>query len=502
MERHILALDQGTSSSRAILFDHAARPVAVSQREIETRYPQPGWVEQDAAALASTQISAARDVLAQAGLGPEAVAAIGITNQRETTVAWDERGQPLAPAIVWQDRRTASRCAELRSAGREAAIRARTGLLLDPYFSATKMAWLLDSIPDGHARAAGGALRVGTVDAWLLWQLTGGSTFATDTSNASRTMLLDLDACEWDRALLDLFGVPVGALPEVRPTDADFGLTLPGVLGAQVPIAAVVGDQQSSLFGQACWDEGEAKATYGTGCFLLMSTGAHRRTAPAGLLSTAAWTRRAGDAGTTYALEGSVFVAGAVVQWLRDGLGIIASAAEVEPLASSVADSAGVVFVPAFAGLGAPYWDPDARGIISGLTAGVTRGHLARAALESIAHQTADLVDTLAVAGGTSLRLLRVDGGAARNDLLLQLQADLLGCPVQRAAVAETTALGAALLAGRSVGYWTDDAEVRSLVGDGELFEPRASESWRRSMREQWADAVLRSRSHVRGESA
>ncbi len=502
---HVLALDQGTSSSRAIVFDRRARPVASAQYELRSTFPQPGWVEQDADEIWQTQLRSGREALAAAGLAAADVAAIGITNQRETTIAWDVAdGQPLAPAIVWQDRRTADRCAALRAEGLESQVRARTGLLLDPYFSATKMAWLLDHLPDGHARAEGGGLRLGTVDAWLVDRLTGGRTVATDVSNASRTMLLDLASLDWSPDQLRLFGVPAAALPEVRPTDGGFGLAAPEHFGTEIPVAAVVGDQQAALFGQLCLAPGQAKNTYGTGCFLLETAGSVVPVPPDGLLATIAWQRTAPGVGSApiadaaalaYALEGSVFVAGSAVRWLRDGLGIIRDAADVQALAASVPDAGGVVFVPAFAGLGAPYWDPDARGTISGVTAGTTSAHLARATLEAIAHQVVDLVEALEAGGAPHLDVLRADGGASSNDLLLQVQADLLGRPVERASVAETTALGAALLAGRAVGVWTDDAELADLVGVGARFEPAMPASRRDAERARWADAVARTRS-------
>ncbi|MGZ6312547.1 MAG: glycerol kinase GlpK [Candidatus Limnocylindrales bacterium] len=491
--RYVLALDQGTSSSRAVLFDEGARPVAMAQREVACSFPRPGWVEQDPQALVTSLIEAAREVLARAGVPAAALAVAGIANQRETTIAWDGAGRPLAPAIVWQDRRTAERCAALRAAGHEADVRVRTGLLLDPYFSATKMAWLLDAIPDGRRRAATGDMRLGTVDAWLAWRLTGGRSFATDASNASRTLLLDLATRVWSPEQLARFGIPEAALPEVRPTDGDFGVLEPDILGAEVPLRAMAGDQQAALFGQTCFQPGEAKNTYGTGCFLLATTGPTPPLPPAGLLATLGWLRAAGP---SYALEGSVFTAGAAVRWLRDNLGVIATAMEVEALAASVPDSGGVTFVPAFAGLGAPYWDADARGAIFGLTAGTTTAHLARATLEAIAHQTADLVETLEAGSAVHLPSLRADGGAAANDLLLQLQADLLGRPVERAAVGETTALGAALLAGRAVGFWPDDEALRGLIGSTRrVFEPRASADWRAAMRARWAASVARTRS-------
>ncbi|MET1231439.1 MAG: glycerol kinase GlpK [Candidatus Limnocylindrales bacterium] len=502
---HVLALDQGTSSSRAIVFDILARPVASAQHELRSSFPQLGWVEQDADEIWRTQLRSGREALAAAGLAAADVAAIGITNQRETTIAWDAAsGRPLAPAIVWQDRRTADRCAALRAEGLESLVRSRTGLLLDPYFSATKMAWLLDHLPDGHARAAAGELRLGTVDAWLVDRLTGSRTMATDVSNASRTMLLDLATRDWSPDQLRLFGVPAASLPEVRPTDGGFGLTDPEHFGAEIPVAAVVGDQQAALFGQLCLAAGQAKNTYGTGCFLLETTGSLVPAPPEGLLATIAWQRTAPVAGSApiddagalaYALEGSVFVAGAAVRWLRDGLGIIHDADDVQALAASVPDSGGVVFVPAFAGLGAPYWDPDARGTITGVTAGTTSAHLARATLEAIAHQVVDLVAALEVGGAPHLDVLRADGGASSNDLLLQVQADLLGRPVERAAVAETTALGAALLAGRAVGVWAHDAELADLIGVGARFEPVMPASRRDAERARWAEAVARTRS-------
>jgi glycerol kinase len=494
----ILALDQGTSSSRAIVFDARARIRGAGQVELPTAYPRPGWVEQDPAQILSTQVIAARDALAAAGVGAHEIRAIGITNQRETTIAWDADGTPLAPALVWQDRRTADRCADLRSAGAESSVRERTGLLLDPYFSATKMAWLLDALPDGRRRAADGDVRLGTVDTWLVERLTGGRVRATDPSNASRTLLFDLRDRDWSAALGETFGVPLAALPEIRTSDGDFGELDASWLGAPIRVRGILGDQQAALFGQACFGVGDAKNTYGTGCFLLMTTGADVPRPPSGLLATLGWSLGS-PARISYALEGSVFVAGAAVRWLRDGLGVISDAASVEQLAASVPDTGGVIVVPAFAGLGAPYWDPGARGAVLGITAGTTAAHLARATLEAIAHQTVDLVDALESGGAPPLRALRADGGAASNDLLLQVQADLLGRPVERPAIAETTALGAALVAGFATGLWSSLDEVAALNRPARVFEPQAPESWRRSMRDGWADAVARVRSREPG---
>jgi glycerol kinase len=490
--RHILALDQGTSSSRAIVFDERARPIARAQHEIDSSFPRAGWVEQDPTTIVASQIRAARDALEAAGVAADAIAAVGIANQRETTVAWRRDGRAIHPAIVWQDRRTDPMCASLRAAGLEPGIRGTTGLLLDPYFSATKMAWLLDAVPDARRMAEGGELLLGTVDTFLAWHLTAGATFATDVSNASRTLVLDLAARTWSEPMLGHFGVPRTALPEVRPTDADFGATAPHVLGAPIPLRSMAGDQQAALFGQRCFAPGMGKNTYGTGCFLLVTTGDAAPVPPDGLLATVAWERTDGQ--VRYALEGSVFVAGAAVRWLRDGLGIISGADEVEALARSVEDSGGVVVVPAFAGLGAPYWEADARGGIFGITSGTTRAHIARAVLEAIAHQSVDLIEALEDGGGPRLATLRVDGGAAVDDLLLQLQADLLGRPVERAGIPETTALGAALLAGRAVGLWSDDDELASLVTPGRVFEPVAGADWRGDARRCWKDAVARTR--------
>lgn len=489
---YILALDQGTTSSRAIVFDDQGQPVAVAQQEFLQSYPQPGWVEHDPETLWRTQAAVAVEVLAKACITARQVAAIGIANQRETTLLWERAsGKAVAPAIVWQDRRTADACAQLRAAGREAAIRSRTGLLLDPYFSATKLAWLLDSQPGLRARAEAGELAFGTVDCWLMWKLTGGAVHVTDASNASRTLLFDLHLGDWSDNLLAEFGIPRAVLPSVVDSSGVLGevSTVPELAG--LPIAALIGDQQGALAGQGCFTAGLAKNTYGTGCFLLMHAGHVPPTPPEGLLSTVAG-RRGGA--LSYALEGSVFVGGAVVQWLRDGLGLVASSGEVEALAASVPDSGGVAFVPAFVGLGAPYWDPHARGAIFGLTRGTTGAHIARAALESIALQVADLVGALEQETSLPLTELRVDGGAAANNLLLQLQADLLGRPVVRPLVTETTALGAAYLAGLAVGVWRDENELASLWRAERRFEPALPAAEVAMIKARWQEAVGRCR--------
>ena len=493
--KHILALDQGTTSSRAIVFNQAGQPVAVAQQEFPQSYPQPGWVEHDPETLWQTQAAVAVEALQKAGITARNVAAIGIANQRETTLLWDRTtGQAVAPAIVWQDRRTAEACAILRAASREAAIRARSGLLLDPYFSATKLAWLLASQPGLRARAETGELAFGTVDSWLAWKLTGGAAHVTDASNASRTLLFDLQTGDWSDELLAEFAIPRAVLPRVVDSSGVLGTVsaLPELAG--LPIAALVGDQQGALAGQGCFSAGLAKNTYGTGCFLLMHTGDQALAPPPGLLSTVA-ARRAGR--LSYALEGSVFIGGAVVQWLRDGLGLVGQSSEIEALAASVPDSGGVAFVPAFVGLGAPYWDPQARGAIFGLTRGSTGAHIARAALESIALQVADLVGALESESAQPLAELRVDGGAAANNLLLQLQADLLGRPVVRPLITETTALGAAYLAGLAVGVWRDDNELASLWQAERRFEPRMPAAEVAAIKARWQEAVSRCRSWV-----
>jgi glycerol kinase len=495
MPRYVLALDQGTTSSRAIVFDRRGRPRATARQEFTQHYPQPGWVEHDPRDLWETSRLTALAALAQSNLTGRDLAAIGLTNQRETTLLWDRRtGRPLHRAIVWQDRRTADVCARLRRRGLEPLFRKKTGLLLDPYFSGTKLAWLLDRIPGARRRAQRGELAFGTVDTWLLWQLTGGRVHATDVSNASRTLLLNLRTGEWDGALLKILRIPREVLPAVRDSSDIFGevTSVPALRG--VPIAGIAGDQQAALFGQACWQPGMAKNTYGTGCFLLLHTGQKPVASRHHLLTTAAW--RIGGR-TEYALEGSVFIGGAVVQWLRDGLNLIAQSSDIEKLAASVPDNGGVCLVPAFTGLGAPHWDPAARGIITGLTRGTTAAHLARAAVESIAFQSADLIHAMQADAKIRLRELRVDGGATTNNALLQFQSDLLRVPVVRPRTTETTALGAAYLAGLAVGFWKNRAEIARLWAADRTFRPKAAPAVMRRLQTGWHRAVARAKSQA-----
>lgn len=493
MSRYVMALDQGTTSSRAIVFDRRGLPVASHQQEFRQIYPQPGWVEHDPQDLWRTQLACAQAALKAAGIAARDLAAIGIANQRETTLLWERTsGAALGPAIVWQDRRTAAACAALRAQGREAQVTAATGLLLDPYFSGTKLAWLLDHIPSARARAERGELAFGTVDSWLLWQLTGGAVHATDVSNASRTLLLNLHTLAWDDELLALFNVPRAVLPQVVPSSALLGQTRADLLGAPVPITGIAGDQQAATFGQACFAAGMAKNTYGTGCFMLMNVGAAPQPSANRLLATALWQRAGAPA--VYALEGSVFVGGAVVQWLRDGLQLFGRAEEVEALAAQVPDSGGVMLVPAFTGLGAPYWDAQARGLMIGMTRGTTRAHVARAALESIALQSADVLAAMQKDAQQPITQLRVDGGAARNDLLMQMQADLSGVPVVRPRVNETTALGAAYLAGLATGVWASQEEIAALWQVDRRFEPAIDEDARAERLTRWQRAVQRAR--------
>ena len=489
---YLLALDQGTSSSRSIVFDEHGNIVAQAQQELPQIYPQPGWVEHDPMQIWRGQLATAREALAKAGLKASDIQAIGITNQRETTLVWNRKtGQPIHHAIVWQDRRGEPLCVQLREQGHAALIQSRTGLLVDSYFSATKIKWLLDNVAGAREQAQRGELAFGTVDSWLLWQLTGGKLHATDVSNASRTMLFDIHKNRWDTELLALLEVPASMLPQVLPSSAQYGSTDASLLGAPIAIGGVAGDQQSALFGQACFRAGMAKNTYGTGCFLLMHTGERFQTSANGLLTTsAAQTSEQAE----FALEGSVFVGGAVVQWLRDGLNAIKGSGEVQGLAESVPDSGGVMLVPAFTGLGAPYWKPDARGTITGLTRGTTVAHIARAALESIAYQSTALLLAMsrdaAAAGGAPVSELRVDGGACVNDLLMQFQADLLGIPVVRPVVTETTALGAAYLAGLSSGVYRNRDELSALWRAERRFMPTLDRSRAGERMAQWEHAV------------
>ncbi len=515
----ILALDQGTTSSRAILFDHAGQIVAARQREFPQLFPQPGWVEHDPEAIWETQIGVAREVLAAQHVSAAAIAAIGITNQRETVVVWDRAtGRPIANAIVWQDRRTAVYCDELKAAGWEERIRAKTGLVIDAYFSGTKVRWLLDNVPGARAKAERGDLAFGTIDSFLIWRLTGGTRHVTDVSNASRTLLFNIHTGEWDAELLAELNVPRAILPDVLPSSGLFGETDAALFGQPIAITGVAGDQQAATFGQACYTPGLAKNTYGTGCFMLMNTGPDPKESKNGLLTTIAWgLNRTEDSGLrteppvltsvlmppkgnpqslilTYALEGSIFVTGAAVQWLRDGLRIIESAAETEALAASVPDTGGVYLVPAFAGLGAPYWDPYARGAIVGLTRGSGRAEIVRATLEAVAYQTRDVLDLMQRESGIAVQQLRVDGGMVRNEFLMQFQADILDVPVQRPQVTETTALGAAYLAGLAVGYWRDQDEIAANWAVDRTYEPRMADSERERLYAGWQAAVRKAR--------
>ncbi len=490
-ENYILALDQGTTSSRAIVFDHQGNIVGAGQKEFRQHFPQPGRVEHDAAEIWSTQLGVMTEALAQAGIHASDLAAIGITNQRETTVIWDRKtGKPIHHAIVWQDRRTAQFCDSIREKT-EKTFQDRTGLMLDAYFSGTKVKWLLDNVEGARERAQKGELAFGTMDSWLVYNLTGGELHITDATNASRTLLYNIHTGEWDDELLGLLDVPRSVLPGVRNSSEEYGKTAEGLLGAQVPIAGIGGDQQAATFGQACLTKGMAKNTYGTGCFMLMNTEGEAVPSQNKLLTTVAW-QLGGK--RTYALEGSVFIGGAVVQWLRDGLNIIRDSAEVEALAASVSDSGGVMLVPAFVGLGAPYWDPYARGTIVGITRGTTKAHIARAALEAVAYQSAELLEAMQKDSGAKLKELRVDGGASNNDLMMQFQADILGVPVVRPKVTETTALGAAYLAGLAVGFWKNTDEIAHQWQVDKRFEPQMDEATRAKLMKKWKKAVERSR--------
>lgn len=492
MQKYILSLDAGTTSNRAIIYDMQGKPVASSQRELPQIYPKPGWVEHDPRLIWATMLAAAREAMAAANIAATEIAALGIANQRETTLLWEKStGNPICNAIVWQCRRTAERCDRLRKDGYSDFIRERTGLMPDAYFSATKLEWMLENIPYAAERAASGELAFGTVDSWLIYNLTGGL-HVTDVSNASRTMLYNIHTMSWDDELLSIFGIPKSVLPEIVPSSGVIGTTSPEHLGAPVKIAGIAGDQQAALFGQTCFEPGEVKNTYGTGAFLLMNTGREVPSSKSGLLSTVAWSRDTTLCDTRYALEGSVFVAGAVVQWLRDEIGLIASAVESEALASSVDDTCGCYIVPAFTGLGAPYWDGSARGIITGLTRGVNRRHIVRAALESIAYQVADVLNAMTADTGRNLKAIYVDGGASANNFLLQFQADIVGVPVLRPAYIESTSLGAAYLAGLGAGIWDGEDALSSLSRSHTTFEPKMPAEKREELLSGWHKAVSR----------
>jgi glycerol kinase len=486
---YLLALDQGTSSSRSIVFDENGTVRGLAHQEFTQIYPQPGLVEHNPQEILASQLNTARQALHKAGIDGTGLTAIGITNQRETIVLWDRvTGNPLHNAIVWQDRRTAPVIEQLKADGAESMVTAKTGLLLDPYFSATKTGWLLDHIPGARQRAERGELAAGTIDSWLLWNLSGGRTFATDITNASRTLLFNIHTCDWDDELLRLFNIPRALLPEVKPSSGFFAETAKDIFGIAIPVTGIAGDQQAALFGQLCIEPGMAKNTYGTGCFILMQTGTKAVVSRNRLLTTVAWQLEGRP--VHYALEGSVFTAGAAIQWLRDGLGMIRSAPEIDTLAATVSDTGGVTVVPAFTGLGAPHWNPDARGIITGITRGTTSAHIARATLEAIACQSADVLRAMEADTGAPLKEIRVDGGASASDLLMQMQADLLGIPVRRTEVIETTALGAAYLAGLASKVWKNTDELKSHWKIGRSFAPAIGEADRKKIESRWADAV------------
>ena len=490
MDKYILALDQGTTSSRAIVFDHAGNAVSVAQKEFTQFFPKPGWVEHDPMEIWSSQIGVAQEAISSLRLSKDEIAAIGITNQRETTIVWDAAtGEPVHNAIVWQDRRTAEYCDSLKDKGLTGMIREKTGLIIDAYFSGTKIRWILENVPGARERAEKGELRFGTVDSWLVWNLTGGKVHVTDVSNASRTMLFNINTLQWDQELLDLLNIPISMMPQVRSSSEVYGETSGDVFAEGVPVAGMAGDQQAALFGQMCTEPGSVKNTYGTGCFMLMNTGTEPIMSKNNLLTTIAW--KIGDT-VNYALEGSIFVGGSVVQWLRDGLGIIKSSSEVEELARTVPDNGGVYFVPALTGMGAPWWDQYAKGGIHGITRGTTAGHIARAALEGIAFQTMDIVGAMEKDAGVRLSELKVDGGASRDNLLMQFQADILGADVIRPQVTETTAKGACYLAGLAVGFWDSVAEIKSQWLAERVFHPDAPEEKVNALKEGWADAIRR----------
>ena len=490
MEKFILALDQGTSSSRAIVFDHGGNIRSVAQKEFTQHFPQPGWVEHDPREIWSSEAAVIAEAITSIGIGGKDIAAIGITNQRETTLVWDAAtGEPVYNAIVWQDRRTGEYCDSLKAKGLTDSIRKKTGLIIDAYFSATKIRWILENVPGARARAEAGELRFGTVDSWLVWNLTKGEVHVTDVSNASRTMLFNINTLEWDDELLELFGIPRSMMPKVCSSSEVYGHTKTTIFAHEVPIAGIAGDQQAALFGQMCTSPGSVKNTYGTGCFLLMNTGTKPIISENDLLTTVAW--KIGDT-VNYALEGSIFVGGSVVQWLRDGLGIIRSSSDIEALARTVPDNGGVCFVPALTGLGAPYWDPYAKGCIYGITRGTTAAHIARAALEGIAFQTMDIVSAMEKDAGIRLSELKVDGGASRDNLLMQFQADMVGAKVVRPKVTETTAMGACYLAGLAVGFWNGLEDIASQWQVDRVFEPSADQDSVSRHKALWKDAVKR----------
>lgn len=490
MEKYILALDQGTSSSRAIVFDRHGKTMAVSQKEFTQIFPKPGWVEHNPMEIWSSQASVIAEAITSIDINGLNIAAIGITNQRETTIVWDaETGTPVYNAIVWQDRRTSEYCDSLKRDGRADLIRSKTGLIIDAYFSATKVRWILENVPGARQKAEEGKLRFGTVDTWLIWMLTRGEVHVTDVSNASRTMLFNIHTLQWDKELLELLDIPESMMPQVKSSSEVYGYTKTTLFAHEVPIAGIAGDQQAALFGQMCTEPGSVKNTYGTGCFLLMNSGERPIMSSNNLLTTIAW--KIGDT-VNYALEGSIFVAGSVVQWLRDGLGIIKSSSEVEELAASVPDNGGVYYVPALTGLGAPHWDQYAKGSIYGISRGTTAAHIARAALEGIAFQTMDIVNAMQKDAGVTLKELKVDGGASRNNLLMQFQADILNTSVIRPTVTETTALGAAYLAGLAVGYWESLDHIKSQWGVDTEFKPSAPQETVEALKEGWADAIRR----------
>lgn len=498
MPDYILALDQGTTSSRAIVFDHAGQIVAVAQQEFPQIYPRPGWVEHDPERIWQSQLAVARQVIAEAGISAGDIAAIGITNQRETTILWDRStGEPVHNAIVWQDRRTSKMCDVLKAEGFDQTIRDKTGLVTDAYFSGTKLAWLLEHVPGAREKAERGELAFGTIDSFLTWRLTGGRLHITDVSNASRTMLYDIHKHWWSTTITKRLNIPQAILPQVVPSSMVYGETDPDLFGAAIPLAGMAGDQQAATFGQVCYEPGMGKNTYGTGCFMLLNTGTKPQTSENQLLTTVAWQLEGGP--HVYALEGSIFIAGAAVQWLRDELQLVDSAAETQALAESIDGTGGVYVVPAFVGLGAPYWDQYARGTIVGLTRGSGRAHIVRATLESIAYQSRDVVEAMKADSGLDLQTLRVDGGAVANDFLMQFQADILGVQVQRPAVTETTALGAAYLAGLATGFWSSQAEIARQWRVERTFEPHMSAGQRESLYAGWQRAVERARGWERG---